>query len=447
LKRRLFFAVSLLLAGIAFGIEARKTPELRISVWYWLNSVEKKQWETDFKLAADAGFTDMVLCWGLDSAAVSFQQENTRWALSLCRKFGMRAYLLMWHPTHNSLPRKAEFQQVDNRGNLLFTFNPFHRQWRSTQWKAYLQSVANAYKDHPGLAGYLFDDTFSPGPIGTFEGEKNKVPGEFVSYSSYDFEQFRQWLRNKYQTLPKLREAWGNDVRSWENIEPPKEITENNQKAWSDWCDARSQWFEEWGADTVKFIREVDRSSDHEIYLEDGQYVLGLEKQQSKNSFRPVTVRDTLGLRFGAVASQFDAVCGYTTFRWEIPDALAKALKTTRETLESTRSMVGKQKKIIYTFWVTDADVNKPLPLKYPDAKQIIAVTRAALDLGIRHVDYYAFRIGDWRADEAEWKARRPGPNVDYVRTKPVPDRYLCDRPDLLKDLGVQLHQLKAKYQ
>jgi len=78
LKRRLFFAVSLLLAGIAFGIEARKTPELRISVWYWLNSVEKKQWETDFKLAADAGFTDMVLCWGLNSAAVSFQQENTR---------------------------------------------------------------------------------------------------------------------------------------------------------------------------------------------------------------------------------------------------------------------------------------------------------------------------------------------------------------------------------
>jgi hypothetical protein len=28
-----------------------------------------------------------------------------------------------------------------------------------------------------------------------------------------------------------------------------------------------------------------------------------------------------------------------------------------------------------------------------------------------------------------------------------MPGRYLCDRPDLLKDLGVQLRQLKARYQ
>ncbi len=447
MRKILFVLLGLLLAGNALSDDVRKAPGLRISVWYWLNSVEKKQWEQDFKSAADAGFTDMVLCWGLDSAAVSDQKENTRWALSLCQKFGMRAYLLMWHPSHNSLPRQAEFQQVDNRGNRLFTFNLFHRRWRSSQWKDYLQSVAKAYKDHPGLAGYLFDDTFSPGPIGSFGGDRNKVPGDFVSYSSYDFEQFRQWLRNKYQTLSDLEKSWGKDVGSWEKVEPPKKITEKDQNAWNDWCDARAQWFQEWGADTMKFIREVDRSSDHEVYLEDGQYALGLEKQQSKNSFRPVTVRDTLGLQFSAVASHFDAVCGYTTFRWEIPDALAKALKTTRETLESTRSMVGKEKKIIYTFWVTDADVNKPLPLKYPDAKQIIAVTQAALDLGIRHVDYYAFRIGDWRADEAEWKARRPGPNLDYVRTKPVPDRYLCDRPDLLKDLAAELHRLKTEHQ
>jgi hypothetical protein len=447
LKKVLFIVLCLLLAGNALSVDAPKAPGLRISVWYWLNSVERQQWEKDFKSAAEAGFTDMVLCWGLDSAAVSFQKENTRWALSLCQKFGMRAYLLMWHPSHNSLPRRAEFQQVDNFGNLLFTFDLFNRQWRSTQWKEYLQTVAGAYKDHPGLAGYLFDDTFGPGPIGSFEGDKTKVPGDLVSYSSYDYEQFRQWLRNKYQTVSKLEKSWGNNVGGWEKVEPPKEITEKNQAAWNDWCEARSRWYQEWGEDTMKFIREVDPSPDHEVYLEDGQYVLGLETQRSKNSFRPVTVKDTLGLQFGVVASSFDAVCGYTAFLWEIPDALAKAVKRTQETLEFTRLKAGKQKKIIYTFWVGDLDVDKPLPLKYPDAQQIIAVTQAALDLGIRHVDYYAYRVGDWRADDAEWKVRRPGPDVDYVRTKPLPGRYLCDRPDLLRDLGVQLRQLKAKYQ
>lgn len=447
LKRVIVVVFALLLAGNALSADAPKAPRLRISAWYWLNSAEKQQWEKDFKSAAEIGFTDMLLCWGLDSAAVSFQQENTRQALSLCQKFGMKAYLLIWHPSHNSLPRRAEFQQVDNKGNLLFTFDLFNRQWRSTQWKEYLQTVARAYKDHPGLAGYLFDDTFGPGPVGSFEGDKTKVHGDMVSYSSYDYGQFRQWLQNKYKTVPQLEKSWGTAVGSWEKVEPPKEITEKNQAAWNDWCEARSQWYQEWGKDTVKFIRELDPSPDHEVYLEDGQYVLGLDKVPSKNSYRPVTVRDTLGLQFGAVASQFDAVCGYTAFRWEIPDALAKAVKRTRETLEVTRSAVGKQKKIIYTFWAGDLDTDKPLPLKYPDAQQIIAVAQAALDLGIRHLDLYAYRVGDWRADNAEWLVRRPGPNLNYVLTKPLSGRYLCDRPDVLKELGVLLPQLKAKYQ
>jgi hypothetical protein len=447
LKRTIVVAFALLLAGNALSVNSYRTPGLRISAWYWLNSAEKRQWEQDFKSCAEAGFTDMVLCWGLDSAAVSFQKENTRQALSLCQKYGMRAYLLMWHPSHNSLPRRPEFQQVDNYGNLLFTFNLFNRQWRSTQWKDYLQTVAGAYKDHPGLAGYLFDDTFGPGPIGSFEGDKTKVRGDFVSYSAYDYEQFRQWLRSKYRTLPRLEESWGIEAGNWEKIEPPQKNTKTNQAAWSDWCEARSQWYQEWGIDTMKFIREADPSPDHEVYLEDGQYVLGLETQRSKSSFRPVTVKDTLGLQFGVAAAPFDAVCGYTAFRWEIPDALAKAVQRTRETLEFTRSKVDKQKKIIYTFWVGDLDTDKPLPLKHPDAQQIMAVTQSALDLGIRHVDYYAYRVGDWRADNAEWEVRRPGPNVDFPLTKPMPGRYLCDRPDLLKALGVQLHQLRARYQ
>ena len=36
-------------------------------------------------------------------------------------------------------------------------------------------------------------------------------------------------------------------------------------------------------------------------------------------------------------------------------------------------------------------------------AEQIISVTKAALALGVRHVNYYGFRIGDWRVD-SRWR-------------------------------------------
>jgi hypothetical protein len=448
LKKVVVALLVFVLAGNVLGLGVPKNPRLRVSIWYWLNSVEKQQWEKDFKSAADIGGTDMLLCWGLESSAVALQKENTRHALSLCQKFGMKAYLLMWHPSHNNLPRRPEFQQVDSNGHLLFTFDVFNRQWRATQWKQYLQTVAAAYKDHPGLAGYLFDDSFGAGPVGTFEGEKGKVQGDFVSYSPYDFNLFREWLRTKYQTLPQLAKSWGGQApSSWEKIEPPKKITAENKAEWDDWCEARASWYQEWGVDTMKYIREVDPTPDHEVYLEDGQYVLGLDTVKIKNSIRPVTVKDTLGVQFGRVMSVFDAVCGYTAFRWEIPDALAQAVKRTQQTLETTRSQVGKQKKIVYTYWVGDLDTDKPLPLKYPDAQQIIAVSKAALDLGIRHLDMYAYRVGDWRADNAEWERRRPGSNPNYPVTKPLTGRYLCDRPDVLKELRVLLPKLKAQYQ
>jgi Beta-galactosidase len=430
----------------AFGTNPPGSDGLRISAWYWLNSIQKEKWEQDFQSAAGAGFTDLILCWGLDSAAILLQEANTRRALDLCKKLGIRAYLFIWHPTHNSLPRGSQFQQVDNRGNRLFTFNLFHNGWRRTQWKAYLQEVAKAYKDHPALAGYLFDDTFQTGPVGSFAGEKGKAPGDFVSYSPYDFEQFRQWLRKKYSTLPKLKSAWASDVRDWKSVAPPKEITTGNKAAWKDWCDARSDWMRQWAEETAGFIREVDSSTDHEIYLEDTQQVLGLEQRNSKDSIRPVTVRDTVGLNFGVVASFFDAVCGYTYFRWGTPDALAEALDTTKRTLQTTRSQVGGRKKIIYTFWVSDADLNKPLPLRYPDAQQITTITEAALALGVRHVDYYAFRVGDARVDEANWPKLRPGSDINYPLTKPLSGRHLCDRPEVLKALAARHRELKAQY-
>jgi hypothetical protein len=443
MKIFLAIIICLILNSTVMPMESAKDEQLRISTWYWLNSIEKEKWESDFQSVAQTGFTDIVLCWGLDSAAVLSQKENTRFALDLCNKHNLKAYLFIWHPTHNSLPRLEEFQQVDNKGNRLFTFNLFNRKWRSTQWRDYLQEVAVTYKDHPAFAGYLFDDTFTLGHVGSFGGVDKESPGDFVSYSAYDRELFRQWLQKKYEDLLSLSKAWKRDYKDWKDIEPPAEITAENQNEWDDWSKARRDWLREWAEETVKQIREIDGSTQHEIYAEDTRYVLGLDSTVSKFSFRPVTIKDTVGLDFGYVMQPFDAVCGYTFFRWNDPNSLEKAIKATKETLQSTREQMSNRKKIIYTFWASDLDIDRPLPLLFPTADQIISISKMALELGIRHVDYYGFRIGDWRVDEKEWVKLKPGKDPNYPLTKPMTGRFLCDRLDLLKTLAERHKELK----
>jgi hypothetical protein len=408
---------------------------LRISTWYWLNSIQKEKWEEDFQTIAKAGFTDVVLCWGLDAAAMAKQKNNTKQALELCQKNNLKAYLFVWHPTHNSLPREAEFQQVDSKGNLLFTFNLFHKKWRSTVWKSYLQEIADTYHSESAFAGYVFDDTFGIGPIGSFGGSE-EGRGDFVSYSPYDKENFRVWLKNKYQSIDKLNAAWGEKFESWEKIDPPRSITEKNSQSWEDWTLARRDWLGEWARETVTFIREIDKDPKHEIYVEDLAQVLGLTGSKSQESFRPITVKDSIGLDFGYVMQHFDAVCGYTFFTWDNAQALEKAINTTKEVLLATRKQLGSDKKIIHTFWASELDFNKPLPLKYPDAGQIVSIAKLAMSLGIKHVDYYGFRIGDWRVNEEEWKNLRPSNSENYPVTKPMKDRFLCDRADVLKALS-----------
>lgn len=424
--------------------EPNKPAPLRISTWYWLNSINKERWEKDFQSAAQTGFTDLVLCWGLDGAGSLNQKDNTFLALDLCKKYNLKAYLFMWHPIHNSLPRQAEFQQVDNKGNLLFTFNLFNRQWRETQWREYLQSVAQMYKDHPAFSGYVLDDTFGVGPIGNFGGDTQNM-GSFVSYSAYDFGRFREFLQAKY-SLPSLNQAWETKFGDWAQIEPPREITATNEVAWRDWTNARREWLREWANDTVKFIREIDSNSEHEVYIEDTLYALGVISFDSKSSVRPITLNDVFGLDFGYVVQPFDAVCGYTYFSWDSPDALENAKLLTEKALKITREKIGPDKKIIYTFWTADINIDKPLPVNYPDSNQIIAIAQVALDLGIRHIDYYGFRIGDWRVRADEWPLMRPNKDIDYTIMRPFIGRFLWDRPEVLKQLKEKHQELKARY-
>ena len=82
------------------------------------------------------GFTDVLLCWGLDLAAVVTRKAETKQAMQWAQKAGIGVYLVIWHPSANSLRRAPEFMQVDANGNQLNTFDVFNPQWRATQWKS-----------------------------------------------------------------------------------------------------------------------------------------------------------------------------------------------------------------------------------------------------------------------------------------------------------------------
>ena len=114
--------------------------------------------------------------------------------------------------------------------------------------------------------------------------------------------------------------------------------------------------------------------------------------------------------------------------------------------LQELRAQVGDGKQIIYCFWVADADFRKPAG-EFPNAQQITRITEAALKLGVRHISYYAYRIGDWRLTQSQWEAFASHQTPDYPLAGPVPNRFLCDRPSLRQQLKQEHLRLQSERQ
>lgn len=84
-------------------------------------------------------------------------------------------------------------------------------------------------------------------------------------------------------------------------------------------------------------------------------------------------------------------------------------------------------------------------PAKYPTFEQIKAICEAALQSGIRHLDMYGYRIGNYLVTDENWPLKRPPAKGSYPLTDPFPGKYLYDRPELLAPLGKYLLGLKQQ--
>jgi hypothetical protein len=379
----------LLLLCVLFVRPGLAEPQIRTSAWYWLNSAPKESWQGDFITMKNLGFTDVLMCWGLDLAGIVTRKTETRQAVQSAHQAGLGVYLIVWQPSANSLPRDPEFLQIDVNGKQLDTLDVFIPKWRSTQWKTFLQDIAKTYGHEPGFVGYVLDDSF---------GSAN------ISYGPFEEKTFGAPLPRK-----------PGDPR------------------WDEWTKAREDWWEDWAKDTVSYIRAVDPNPKHIIYLEDTIGRITTPKQQA-----------SIGLDFNRVARHFDAVGGYTTPTWTTnADSDKKVLQLTENAIQSVRKMVGPEKKIIYTFWSANiAEERKRGAAMYPTAAQIRAVCEKALELGVRHLDMYGYRIGEYRATREEMARMVPPEPAPYILTGQFPQKFMWDRPEIQTELGAYLRSL-----
>ena len=195
-------------------------------------------------------------------------------------------------------------------------------------------------------------------------------------------------------------------------------------------------WWEDWAKDTVEYIRALDHHPEDEIYIEDTIGRITNPKSQAG-----------MGLDFARVAQHFDAVGGYTTPVWTTnADSEEKVLRLTENAIENVRKIVGAGKQIVYTFWSANiAEELKPGPAIYPTAAQIQQVCAAALKHGVRHIDMYGYRIGEYRATREEMARMMPPEPAPYILTGQFPLKFMWDRPQIQTELGIYLRSLNPR--
>jgi hypothetical protein len=376
---------------------------LRVSVWYWLNSVPKTRWAADFKAIHSLGFTDVVLVWGLDATAFSLRTSDSHQAIQEAKAAGLGSYLFTWHALHNSLLHRPQFEQVDAAGHTLFAFDAFNQQWRNTQWKTYLQKVAREYSAEPGFAGYIFDNSFAIGHIGAIDGQAPRAEDNYISYGAVEKKMFGR--------------------------QPP---ASPDDPSWNTWTERRKQWWAAWALETKLAIRAVDGNPAHEIVLQDGERTIDPDTEARA------------GLDLSTVVTSFDGMSADWAPAYSDSAADAKLEAGIKEYLQHVRAAVGPNKKLTFSLRLSEDDKeNVPGRVSKPTLDQIKRAINAALASGVRQIDVNGYRIGVSHLDGPGWNRYQPGSGPSYPLTGQIAGKFLCDRTELWNGLRVYLRSLK----
>jgi hypothetical protein len=335
------------------------------------------------------GFTDVVLVWGMDGAAFSSRIHDSHQAIDAAHKAGLGSYLFIWHARYSSLPHDPKFEQVDAAGQTLYAFDTFNPEWRHTQWKQYLQSVAHAYGHEAGLAGYVFDNSFAIGHVGKVDGDAPASDASYIAYGDAE----RRLFGSRLPLSP-------------------------SDPAWTAWTTARQQWWADWAKDTRDAIRAIDPDPHHKIVLEDGQ-----------NTIDP-DVEARAGLSVKQVAPYFDTMSAYWAPHYSDPNVdIAQDVKTY---LTQMRAAIGSTPELSLSLRLSDdATEDSAGHADKPTLAQIKLAIDAALAMGVKRVDLYGYRMGVYHLENPGWSQYLPGSAKTYPLTGQIEGKFIVDRPEL----------------
>jgi beta-galactosidase len=187
---------------------------------YYPEQWPKEQWDEDLKLMKEANVTVVRIAeftWSL------MEPEDGRfefeWLDEIMEKINSYAIKVILGTPTEAPPlwlslNHPDTLQVDDKGLLRGTGTRRHYCVNSDAYQRYCDRIvtilAERYGEHPGVIGWQIDNE---------AGCHNAVR----CYCSSCEQKFREWLKEKYNTVERLNEAWGNVfwsgmVTDWDQI-------------------------------------------------------------------------------------------------------------------------------------------------------------------------------------------------------------------------------------
>lgn len=239
------------------------------AVYYRVSNPPRKDWERDYKIAAEDG-TNIFRHWFLWSAIERSPDEYT-WddydrQLDLAAENGIKtivAEMAVIAPEWTSrVYPHARVESADGKlaapymhvscatGGITMCFDNADVRQKAEE---FLTRLVERYKDHPGMGGYDIWNECNHG-FCYCEGTQKK---------------FREWLRSKYKSIDVLREAWWRPgISDWGDIVAPRHLQPYNDAL--DWLEFHTDngiMGMKWRADIIRKLDPNHRVTAHGLAM------------------------------------------------------------------------------------------------------------------------------------------------------------------------------------
>jgi len=251
-------------------------PFLWGTAYYRAPEPEPSLWENDFKKMRDIGFTDVkyLVQWRWSHIKEDhYYFDDTKKLLDLAAKYKLRVTLnfLFDVSPHWLFDKYPDAKPVLNNGKVVEPFVAGHRaigghpgpcynhEGARKERMKFLDRTVSTFSDHPAM--HMWDVWNEPELC---YPQRNPITVEKLAcYCANCSSAFKEYLRNKYDTLELLNDRWGRNYQEWHQVEMAR-----SPEAFLDFIDWREfhgrTLFNE-AAWRIKMVREKDPI--HTVFL------------------------------------------------------------------------------------------------------------------------------------------------------------------------------------